>query len=183
MWLGVPFLALWMGAEYAEKGRGTLLALCVASLFACLAPNGNRVLISLGRHGRLATLSAVFSVLALALSMPLTHALGITGAALALATFMIAQATAEMILSTRALEIRIGEHLRTTVLRYAMPIAACSATFWLTHRYMPAGSYLDLALQGLVAGSVWAASGIAFGFTAEDRGAVLAWYRSRRQVA
>lgn len=181
MWLGVQFLALWMGPEYAQNGRGTLLALCVASLFGCLAPNGNRVLISLGRHGKLATLSAIFSVVALAASLPLTHWWGITGAACALAGFMVAQATAEMILSTRALEIPLREHLKSTLFRYVVPVAACSATFAFLHVHMRAASYLDLALQGLVAGSVWAVAGISLGLTREDRSAVLSWFRNRHR--
>jgi len=163
------------------NGRGILLSLCVASLFGCLAPNGNRVLISLGRHGKLATLSAIFSVIALAASLPLTHWFGITGAGFALAGFMIAQSTAEMILSTRALEIPLREHLKSTLLRYVAPAIACSVTFAFLHVHMTATSYLDLALQGLVAGAVWAVAGISLGLTREDRGAVLSWFRNRHR--
>jgi O-antigen/teichoic acid export membrane protein len=180
LWLGVEFLRLWMGDEYANQGRGVLLILCAASLFGCLAPNGNRVLMSLGRHGQLAKLSAVFSLCALALSVPLTRRFGIDGAALALGLFMAAQSTAEMLLSCRMLEIALLEHLRTTVFRYVLPAAACCAAFFLTAQTMTDESYADLALHGLIAGSVWVIAGIAFGLTAEDRGAVLSWFKARR---
>lgn len=153
--LGEPFIRLWIGQEYAEKGRWTLYILCAALFAQGIVSNGARVLMSLGRHGRVAWFSAIFAPLCFAASLGFGVVWGIEGVAAAVALYVIGVHAVELMLTCLTLEVSIGEYMRSTALRFTIPIAVTtSALVGLRVMSYPA-SYGQLFLYGLIAGVVY----------------------------
>jgi len=80
--LGPSFLKHWMGEEYAEKGTLVLYIIAAAYMIQWLNPFSNRFLTGVGKHGIMAKIGIVSSVLNLGLSLLLVRFVGIEGVAL-----------------------------------------------------------------------------------------------------
>jgi O-antigen/teichoic acid export membrane protein len=179
MWLGVPFLHRWMGAEYAENGRVVLYILCTALLFQGVACNGNRLLMSMGKHGRVATMAAVLAPVAVVASVYLGRLWGIVGIATAVASYIAVQAMGELYFACRELQLPIRVHLRGTVGRYLLPIALCCLAFWLMRRIEVPASYPAILVQGAVAGLVYLIAAFFFALESHERRSMIAWVARR----
>lgn len=82
--LGIPFLARWMGPAYAENGRWVLYILAAAYGLTLMNPFHSRFLTGIGRQGILAVTRSIVAVLTISLSLILVHPLGKEGMALAI---------------------------------------------------------------------------------------------------
>jgi O-antigen/teichoic acid export membrane protein len=122
--LGLPFLARWMGPEYAVKGAGAFYFLCGAALFTVVGANANRMLVSLNQHGRAAIAALVLGALCLAAAIPATMAFGITGAAGAAFAFMVGLNVVEFTLVCRALGVERAPLVLGAVRRNLPPVVA-----------------------------------------------------------
>lgn len=80
--LGNPFLAIWMGPEYAEKGKFVLYIITIAFFLPLLNPFQGRLLTSANRHGFLAKIRPIGAVSNLVLSLILIRFFGKEGVAL-----------------------------------------------------------------------------------------------------
>ena len=80
--LGVPFLARWMGPEYAENGRWVLYILTASYGLGMLNPFHNRFLTGIGRQGILSIIKSMMALIYLMLSLMLVKGLGKEGVAL-----------------------------------------------------------------------------------------------------
>jgi len=153
--LGEPFIRLWIGQEYAEKGRWTLYILCAALLAQGVVSNGARILMSLGRHGRVAWFAAIFAPICLAVSLGLGAVWGIEGVAAAVALYTVGVHAVEVTLTCFVLDVGIGEYLRATVFRFTVPIVVTTATLIGLRVMSYPASYGQLILYGLVGGVIY----------------------------
>ncbi|NIP96674.1 MAG: hypothetical protein GWO24_25860, partial [Akkermansiaceae bacterium] len=75
--LGGPFIGIWIGPEYAEKGAWIIRFLAAALVLDGIAPNSIRILVSMNRHGRAAAMCLLFAVLGIPLTVVLAKLGGI----------------------------------------------------------------------------------------------------------
>jgi len=79
---GREFIGLWIGPEYAERGRGALYILTAATLAQALQPLFWRLFLGVGRLNLPVAISTAASLLSVALGLLLVRPMGITGVAL-----------------------------------------------------------------------------------------------------
>ncbi len=156
--LGTPFIARWIGPEYAEGGRWVVRFLGAALLVEALAPNASRVLVSMNRHGRAAAIALTVAVLGLPLTIGLAHVGGIPGVAAALFIVRSANQVAVILLACRALSISIWDHFRSTVIPYLVPVGAALAVAIFLRRTHEAAGYPVIVLYAAIIASVYLVS-------------------------
>ena len=179
LWLGLPFLAHWMGPDYALRGAPVFHCL-VTSLSVCvLGSNASRMLVTLNRHGKAAIGGAALGVAAFPLGLVLVPRLGLVGAALAAAAFSISQNMMELILVTRALGLSLGEHAGKTFRRLAPPLLTGSTVLAALAEVYPAHDYVRIALHSIAAASVYVAVGFFTVLTRAERQGLLRRVRER----
>lgn len=178
-WLGDPFLGRWMGSEYADNGRGVLYFLCGALLIQGVACNASRVLMSMGKHGRIALLSAALSPVAIVFSIYSGRRWGIVGIAGVLAGYSAIQAIGELYFACRELQILVWDHLCRTAARYVLPLSICAGTFFLLRQAEVPETYSEILLQGTVAGVIYLAASFLFALDRNERYVMIAWLRER----
>jgi O-antigen/teichoic acid export membrane protein len=88
--VAAPLVMLPFGEEYVRESTPVLRILVVASLFRAVVALGAAVWRVTGQSGRIATLDGCILLLLLLLAVPLAHAFGVVGVALAwLATSVV----------------------------------------------------------------------------------------------
>ena len=153
--LGLPFLARWMGPEYAVKGAGAFYFLCGAALFTVVGANANRMLVSLNQHGRAAIAALVIGVVSLAAAYVLSLYYGLVGAAAGACAFACALNLTELVLACRALGLPLGPQLVRPLLRNLPAVVAGGVVMQLAVRYVPTVSYANIAVVGVLGAVVY----------------------------
>jgi O-antigen/teichoic acid export membrane protein len=148
LWLGVPFIARWMGADTAAHGGVTLYLLGAGLLTQAYATNALRLLTSLGRHGRYGIVCVIASALFVLASVPLARSYGLTGVAAAAAAYMGVASVTEILLACKAMEIGFWAHVRDTTRHYGVPALAASLVYWLLRQSVPATTYVEILVHG-----------------------------------
>lgn len=179
LWLGLPFLAHWMGPDYAVRGAPVFYCLVSAMSINVLGANASRMLVSLNRHGKAAIGGALLGVAAFILGVILVPRLGLMGAALAAASFSVSQNLMELILVTRALGLSLTEHTARTLRRLAPPWLAGSASLATLAILYPAHDYLHIAVHSVVAAVTYLTIGFLSVLTASERSRLVQWMRIR----
>ena len=163
--LGLPFLARWMGPEYAAKGEGAFYFLCGAALFTVIGANANRMLVSLNRHGRAAIVALVIGVLSLIAACALSRSYGLTGAAAGACIFLCALNLTELVMTCWELKLPLWPQLVRPIVRNFPPVVAGGAVMHMIARYFPLDSYVNIAITGAGGSTVYLVSSL---FTALD---------------
>lgn len=182
-WMGEPFLNRWMGAEYAQNGHVVLYMLCGALLVQGAACNANRVLMSMGRHGRIALLSAILSPVAVGLSVVLGKQWGIIGVAAAIVIYGSLQACGELYFACKELRIAVSEHLRRTVATYIVPLLLCSGSFLALRHWSVPDTYDRILAHAAVGAATYLVSVFLFALHRRERQAMIAWLYTRFSAA
>lgn len=153
--LGGPLLKVWIGAQYAVRGKWILYFLCTGLFVQGIVANRDRLLISLNKHGRLAQVTSVLAIVAFSASIGLGYLWGINGVAAAIAGFVVSMCGFEITLTCRVVEMSVLEYFRTTALRLAGPLVAMAALL-IALRYIayPRG-YGQIILYGLAGALVY----------------------------
>jgi len=180
VWLGLPFLTLWMGAEYAQRGAVVFFFLCGALFAQALAANSLRLLIGAGRHGAAALSSAIIGVVCLLAAYPLAKSVGIEGIAIAALAYTVVQSIYEIHLVCNYLTISPLQHVARAVKAYVPPLVVASAVFYALLRVDSPNSFPDLVLHGVLGGSTYLAACAVFAMSGGERAAVLGFIRSKR---
>lgn len=153
--IGEPFLRIWMGQEYAERGKWVFYICCVGLFLQAIATNSNRLLLSLAKHGRLALFSAIFGPITFIISIGFGWIWGIEGIAAAVSLSSGIFGIIEVMLACRALELRLSDYLYTTVFRFVLPLmVTVGMVIWLHYNLYPS-SYEALFLQTLQVSMVY----------------------------
>ena len=178
-WLGLPFLARWLGPDYALKGAGVFYFLCGAALCTVVGANANRMLVSLNQHGRAAIAALVLGALCLGGAIPLTMSFGITGAAAAAFVFMVGLNLVELTLVCRALGVEQLPLLWSTVRRNLPPVVAGSLCMAAAAYVWPAASYGRIAVHGVIGAVPYLVVSWFTALSADERGRLMTGIRAR----
>ncbi len=171
--LGVPFLSLWMGPEYARQGAPVFYLLCVGMFMQIFGSNGNRMLVSLNQHGRAALAALGLALFCIALSTVGCMIYGLAGAAGGAALFMSGLTLIELHLVCRALELSAVTQAFMTVRRYLPPIVAGELALWAIAQHLPPTSYIRLPIHAAVGGAAYLAVTWFTALTSDERRNVL----------
>lgn len=153
--LGEPFIGVWIGQEYAERGQWVLYILCAGLFAQGIVANGFRLLMSLNRHGRFALFSAIFAPICFGVSLGLGSVWGLEGVAAAVSLYVVGLSAVEVTLTCRVLGVTLSEYVRATALRFAIPITAMGGVLIGLRAIAYPTGYGELLLHGLLAGTVY----------------------------
>lgn len=144
--LGAPFLARWIGPEYAEKGKIVLYIISIAYLLPLLNPFHGRLLTSAGRHGFLAKIRSFGAFLNLILSIILIFYFGKEG--VALGTLIPLLIIEPLILKyvCKYVGIRVMEYLKSAVFPQAIPSLGCIITYQVISMNLKIHDYFSILL-------------------------------------
>jgi O-antigen/teichoic acid export membrane protein len=127
--LGKPFLALWMGREYAERSYPTLAILALPLALALSQSVSGRILYGIGKLRWFARLALAEALVNLLLSVALVVPLGVEGVALGTAVPSLLSSLALVVYISRQVRVGVGEYVRRS---FAGPaaLAALLAGAW-----------------------------------------------------
>lgn len=152
--VGDDFLAIWMGDEYAIKGRIILTCTTMASLFNAINPLAGRYLTAINRHGVLAISQAVQTIVRAVTMIPLVYYYDYVGAAYAsfisiLFTFYILKYTCS------CLETSVADYLKIIVLPALLPGVAVLTYLARVAEVYNMDSYTRLLLVSITGGIIY----------------------------
>lgn len=155
--VGDDFLAIWMGQEYAVKGRIILTCTTLASLFNAINPLAGRYLTAINRHGVLAISQTVQTIVRAVAMIPLVYYFDYVGAAYAsfisiLFTFYILRHTCS------CLETPVVDYLKIIVLPVLLPALALFAYLVRVTEEYTVDSYTRLLLVSITGGMIYVGS-------------------------
>jgi O-antigen/teichoic acid export membrane protein len=148
MWLGVPFLNLWVGPAFGEPARWVFVWLSLATFLHVFSTLAAQPFYSGMRKLRLpAQMLVLEAVLNLVLSITMAKRLGITG--VALATLLPACISFAVLPGwlARTLSVSAGTWVRSAMLPAAMLGIAVSGAHWLMSFWIDPSSFALLALR------------------------------------
>lgn len=167
--LGEPFIHIWMGQEYAVEGRFVLYILGIGLLIQGGASNSSTLLLSLAKHGSFSVFSAILAISCFLVSFPLGILWGINGIAGAIFIFIIGQAIASIVIACRIIEMSLIDYYRATIMYFIIPIILTACVLVGLRWIMYPDTYVDLLLEGLVAGIVYLTSTWYMALNLEER--------------
>lgn len=119
--LGESFIHIWIGPDYAEKGRWVIIFLSISFLISGLFSNSGRVLVASGRHGPPARIMLLASIVTIALAIPLTAWWGVSGSAFAIMAGDIATVCIACSFAFPYVGIRLSAHFREIIKPLTIP--------------------------------------------------------------
>lgn len=115
---GIPFLRLWMGAEYARQSGPVLLWLVTAAMICPLSATYTPIYYAMNRHQWAARLSLLEAAANLGLSVVLALRLGIVGVAIGtVVPALLNQVVAQPLYATRLLDVSRRRYYGDALLR------------------------------------------------------------------
>lgn len=181
-WLGPAFLGRWVGVEYASRGAPIFFLLSAAMLIQVPCVNAKSLLVSMNRHGKLASISVLIGALSLLVTYLAVQAWGLWGAATGTFFFRSIIAIIELWLGSAVLGISMTRHAFTAIRRYLPPIVIGSLAFMIMRNFRPPNDYREIFLQGFIGGSTYLIMCLYFAMTKDERTALLSFAsRSRRR--
>jgi O-antigen/teichoic acid export membrane protein len=169
LWLGLPFLARWMGPEYAQKGATVFYILAGGTMMQIFGVNAARMLVSLNKHGRVAVGSAAFAVVAFLVALITVPLFGLPAAAACLTLYVTTLNLWELWLVSRTLQFSFWGSVASSIRQAAPPILAGSLVLCLLQRHYPALTYPRLILHVLAGGATYASVSILSMLSCEER--------------
>jgi O-antigen/teichoic acid export membrane protein len=156
--LGKSLIEVWMGAKYIATSYPVLVVLIIPSTLSLAQATSGRMLYGMAKHRTWAKIVLIEGVANLILSIALIRQLGILGSALGTAiplTFTMLYFLPRHL--CRLLDIGVGTYVRQAFL---LPLGLCVplvATLLAMQRWYVPHTYLQLGIQLLIAGAVYAA--------------------------
>ncbi len=173
--LGVDFIAIWMGPEYAKHGKWIVIFLSTAMFVSGLAPNSGRVLVALGKHGQVALRLVVISLFAMAASVWAARPLGLTGVALIVSLANIGGFILCWQRACACLKMSLIQHLRISLLSTIPPAAAFAVVLGGLNTIVKPWNYVSLATQALGASVFYLPAVWFFALTRAERATLAGW--------
>lgn len=148
--LGLPFISIWIGPEYADKGRWVLYIFVAAYLLNWINPFSNRLLTGMGRQGILARISIASAAVNLTLSLFLVQYLGKEG--VALGTLIPAVIFEPIILYYTCKHIGKDTlfYVREVILPLLIPNLLLIAFLWIITNNIEVNTYFNIISVSLV---------------------------------
>jgi len=143
--LGKPFLARWMGVEYADKGAIILYLLAGANLVCLMNPLFNQLLTGINRIEflvKIRVLSAIFLVVA---NLLLVKPLGTFGVALAFLAMSLLTKPFELGYTSRTLGLKCSEFISQAYSSLLLPNILMLLVLWLLITKIAPTTYQEIA--------------------------------------
>ncbi|MBI2413178.1 MAG: oligosaccharide flippase family protein [Deltaproteobacteria bacterium] len=177
--LGPPFIARWIGAEYAEKGRWVLYIFAAAYLVQWMNPFSNRLLTGIGKQGILAKVGVVSAVFNIVLSVILVQFLGKEGVALGTLIPYLVFEPVILYFTCKHIDRTMRQYLREVLLPLAIPNAAFLSALWFMTSAVDMKSYSGILSAAMVSGSIYAVLFYALSIGKEEQRFILGKIKAR----
>ena len=142
--LGPPFIARWIGAEYAEKGKWVLYIFAAAYAIQWMNPFSNRLLTGIGKQAILAKISTISAAFNILLSVILVQLLDKEG--VALGTFIPYLVFEPIILyyTCKYIDRNIVQYLQEVIRPLVIPNLLLAAMLWFMTSNFGVNSYFSI---------------------------------------
>ena len=139
--LGERFIALWMGAEFAQPSGEVLRILAAAAILSSPQYVFSSVLYGISRHNVIAALRVGEGALNLGLSIYLVQAIGLVGVAIGAAVPSVLIVVLVMpLVACRIVGVSLPQYYAHAYLRPAFAIAPFAAAAWWVNSNLPASN-------------------------------------------
>jgi O-antigen/teichoic acid export membrane protein len=170
--LGEPFLNIWIGPEYGDRGKWVVIFLSASFWVTSAFSNSSRVLIAGGQHGPPAKKALLISAMAILLAIPATLSFGVSGSALVV---FLANLAADWVFwkaASNYVNVGLSEHFHRTIKPLTIPILFLLFVLVAARRYSGLSSYSDLSTTAFLSISLYLAAAWRFALTSEERATV-----------
>ena len=171
--LGEPFLNIWIGPEYAARGRWVLIFLALSFWVSGVFSNTSRVLIASGQHGPVARKALFISGIAILLALPGTIYFGVSGSALVV---LLANLAADWFFWKAAsvcVGVRMKEHFENTIKPLLIPTSCLLLFLILRRSFWEISSYFDVFMAVGLSLMVYLAAAWRFSLSSEERAGIV----------
>ncbi len=155
--LGRPFLALWMGPQYADTSYMTLVVVSVPMFLFVSQMVGARILEGVGKVRPLAIISVAQAVVTVILAVVLVRPFGIEGVALAVSLPLAISSCAVTVLVCRYVQVNLVELLRRSFLIPLSASAVAGLVWLLATQWYPVsswGAFFGIGILGMIPYSI-----------------------------
>jgi len=166
---GEPFLRIWMGIEFAEKGRYVILFLTLSLFFSAINPLGGRLLTGTSRQGILVWTGFTSAFIFVGLGALLIRTHGLTGLAIAFMAGSLIPSVFVLGSSVLAINVSLKDYIRDGLFPALMPASITLVLLWVIKGiHYPLG-YLELTLQAGAGVLMFAVAGYIIALTLEEK--------------
>ncbi|MBU0993968.1 MAG: oligosaccharide flippase family protein [Proteobacteria bacterium] len=169
LFLGIPFINIWMGPEYAEKGKSVLYIIGIAFFFPFLNPFQGRFLTSMGRHGILVKIAFPAAILNLILSIIFVQYYGIVG--VALGTLVPAAMIEPFILYqvSKVAGFKMFDYVFEVLICQLVPVVIASLSYHCLLGYIRPDSYLNILMVASICSIIYLCLFFVFVVSGQER--------------
>jgi O-antigen/teichoic acid export membrane protein len=153
--LGSPFISLWMGHEYAEKGVYVLYLLIAAHFVPWLNPFSRRFLTAIDKHEILAKVGMICAAINLSLSLLLVRYIGKEGVALATLLPLLAFEPYLLFRTNVELQSSVKEYAAKVFLPLLVPAIAFMTTLWVLVKIATISSLMHVVILACASVAVY----------------------------
>lgn len=147
---GTPFIRLWVGEDFAQKGQYLIYLLAASFFVEGLQPLAWRMLIGVGKVNFLVKVSTIGSLTYVIAGMILVSFMGINGIALSALTIACVNQILYFTTTSNYLEVSVARQLKECQLWPTLVAALFMMELLLFSFLRPPVSYLDIAAQILI---------------------------------
>lgn len=151
--LGTPFIAVWISEQVATDSRWVFLILAMCLFSPAIGCNGGRLLMSVAKHGPLATFASIHALICFALSLALGSVWGVEGVAASMTIYSVGCALRELTLACREYEVAPGLLVRKAMVPFLLPLAIGTGSSFLLALWLPPDSYRAIFAHAMVVSS------------------------------
>jgi O-antigen/teichoic acid export membrane protein len=170
---GSPFIGLWIGPEYQERGHVITLLMATSVLLDMFQPLLWRFFVGVGELNYLVKISAGSSILSVILGIVLVKPFGVEGVAAGLLFCGVLVHGANAVYSSRYLQISVLEFFLRAHARTVVAALALSITAVLMSLFLGTSSYWRMFVGCLASIAVYAPLAIRLGLTESERRTLL----------
>lgn len=167
--VGGPFLGVWVGPEFQEKGELILLLLVLFTLTPMINPFVSRYLTGIGKHGIFARVAPVAAVVNLGLSVLLVEPLGLWGVAFASLVPVFFVVPIYLVYGCRQMGLPVRKYLVSSVLPALIPTIVMGVVVGLYRVEYGLADYGDIAIAVFTGIAVYFPLFVLFVLNGEER--------------
>jgi len=155
LFVGGPFLSIWIGPEFREKGEVIIFLMVLFILIPFVNPFASRYLTAIGEHGIFARLTPIAAAINVSLSLILIKPYGIVGVAAASTVSVFIFVPIYLRYTCKQLEMPVSHYLRQSVFPTVIPTVLLGVVVAGFRSLYGLDSYLMIVLAALCSGLVW----------------------------
>jgi len=167
--LGKPFLARWMGAEYADKGAAILYLLSAANLVFLMNPLFNQLLTGINKVELLVKIRVLSTVILVISILLLIKPFGTIGVAVAFLIMTIGSKPFEISYTCRALGMTYVDFIKEAYSRLLLPNLSMAVILLITINKINPIDYSEIALVSMIGAITYLMIFIPMSITDEEK--------------